>query len=498
MTRDAPGQADGLTAGTTQAWRHLPEERLRKDPASLGPDELRQLAEDLQLAHLEATHHLEQLRLAHDEVASACDSYRMLFEHAPIGYLILDDQGRMAHLNVRAAELLGAAPDALQGTRLAERLHPASQEDWAAYLQALNSRMARRVAIRRLQVILRLPADPDAGGRLVQCQAVPEPGSSEGGGAQYRVALVEVTEVYRTLEQRDQLLQALEAAPILFGLADADGRVHYQNPTFDREVGQRPGAPYGTVDDYHPIWAARKVREQALPEAARHGMWQGETAILRADGSCAPAFQTVVAYRDWQGDLGTYATIVQELTPVRSLESLLYQDPLTELPNRMLFLDRVEQALLRQAKDGDGVAVIVLDVWDFRSVNNALGNEAGDSLLHRLGQRLASTVGEADTVARIGADAFAILRGRIADPEEAARLAGELIEAAQASCTLGGCSTPSRSTSVSASASRRKARIAGARRRFSSKRIRPGARPRMRGAATASTMRGSPLATWSA
>lgn len=424
---------EGASSGPWERWparHHLAQEDLRRDPASLDPARLLELAQALQAAHLELDHRFEQLRAAYEEITSLCDGYRVLFEYAPIGYLVMDATGRIAHINHCAADLLGSDPQALLGNRVTGHIHAASLEDWAAFQQQLTPRGGRH------EVTLRL-VDGGRGQRVVQCQALPEPKGEGEDLPRYQVTLMEVTDWYRTLEERDQLLQTVEATSICIGYADARGRVLHQNPAFNQEVGKAPDSAYDAIDGYHPAWAARKVREEALPEAARTGIWQGETAILRADGSSAPAWQTLLAHRDWKGEISTYSTLIQDLTQFRALEALLYEDPLTELPNRMVFLDRLDQALLRRTESGHGVAVIVLDVWDFRSVNNALGNEAGDELLHLLGQRLTQAVAEAGTVARIGGDAFAILLCEVSHSDQVSSMARSVIRVAEAPCMLG-------------------------------------------------------------
>jgi len=99
----------------------------------------------------------------------------------------------------------------------------------------------------------------------------------------------------------------------------------------------------------------------------------------------------------------------------------MLHDPLTELPNRLLFHDRVHQAILGATRTGTRAAVIVLDVDRFKEINDALGHHMGDLLLYELGYRLTETLRQSDSVARLGGDEFAILLPEVED--DAAALA---------------------------------------------------------------------------
>src|SRR5437764_8117414 len=110
-------------------------------------------------------------------------------------------------------------------------------------------------------------------------------------------------------------------------------------------------------------------------------------------------------------------------------EFAMLHDPLTELPSRLLFPDRVAQAILGATRTGARVAVMVLDVDRFKEVNDALGHHTGDLLLYELGYRLTETLRQSDSVARLGGDEFAILLPEIDDEEGALAAANKIREA---------------------------------------------------------------------
>ena len=126
--------------------------------------------------------------------------------------------------------------------------------------------------------------------------------------------------------------------------------------------------------------------------------------------------------------LGALAAILSARA-LHTAESLALCDPLTDLPNRALLDDRVEQALRRARRTGEPFAVVILDLDGFKEINDIRGHRAGDEVLTTLARRLEDVVRESDTVARIGGDEFAVLSLWTGNEDEAAALAARLRQA---------------------------------------------------------------------
>lgn len=126
-----------------------------------------------------------------------------------------------------------------------------------------------------------------------------------------------------------------------------------------------------------------------------------------------------------------------EALEVQVLHGSTY-DRLTDLPNRMLFHDRVEQAINSAKRNKEIMAILVLDIDEFKEVNNTLGHFSGDMLLKQLSSRLRATVRETDTVARLSADEFAVLLSDIKEKADALQVAKKLCQAVERPFTLGG------------------------------------------------------------
>ena len=136
--------------------------------------------------------------------------------------------------------------------------------------------------------------------------------------------------------------------------------------------------------------------------------------------------------------VGTHVDITRRKEAELQVEHMALHDALTGLPNRVLFTDRLEREMAASRRGGLCFAVLACDLDRFKIVNDTLGHAAGDILLQAVAARLEATVRGCDTVARIGGDEFALILGRLDDPEEAGQLARRLAAAVTAPIDVGG------------------------------------------------------------
>ena len=198
-------------------------------------------------------------------------------------------------------------------------------------------------------------------------------------------------------------------------LIGPDGIIRYQSPAAEALLGLAPDALVGRVPGglVHPddevAYRAHLAAVIAGGPAATAGF---ECRLRHVDGSWR-AVDNVATNLLADPDVGAVVVNSRDVSDRRALEDELarraFHDPLTGLANRALFVDRVGHALCRAERLADAVAVLFLDLDDFKLVNDGLGHPAGDELLVAVAERLAHTTRSGDTVARFGGDEFAIL-----------------------------------------------------------------------------------------
>ncbi|HYQ51572.1 MAG TPA: EAL domain-containing protein, partial [Pseudomonas sp.] len=190
-------------------------------------------------------------------------------------------------------------------------------------------------------------------------------------------------------------------------------------------LGQRPSkfkSGHHGVAFYQQIYTA-------LTEM---GEWSGEIWNRRKSGEIYPQWQTIRAIRDDSGELTHYVAVFSDISAIKHSEQelayLAHHDPLTGLPNRLLFNDRVEHALAAAEANKRGCALLLLDLDHFQSINDGLGHAIGDQLLKLVGDRLRDLLGNGVTLARLGGDEFAMLAENCQEVGQTGKLAQSIIE----------------------------------------------------------------------
>jgi diguanylate cyclase (GGDEF)-like protein/PAS domain S-box-containing protein len=162
------------------------------------------------------------------------------------------------------------------------------------------------------------------------------------------------------------------------------------------------------------------------------GHWQGEIWNRRKNGDVYPELLSISAVKDSAGLVTNYVGVFADISHIKAsetkLEFLAHHDPLTQLPNRLLLLSRLEHGIDTARREHTQLALLMLDLDRFKDVNDSYGHGAGDELLQQVAERLRSRLRGVDTVARLGGDEFTVVLEKIAMPENAAHIAREIID----------------------------------------------------------------------
>lgn len=244
-------------------------------------------------------------------------------------------------------------------------------------------------------------------------------------------------------ESRERFRSAFEQAPIGMALGSLDGQLIEVNQGFAHMLGRTVEELRGasileiTYPDDRDVTG---VELQRVVTGNTKG-YQLEKRYRHVDGHAIWASMTATVVRDPSGSPLYMVGQIEDVTERRALRERLehaaLHDALTELPNRALFMDRLCQALRRAERETGHVGVIFIDVDGFKIVNDTLGHDGGDQLLRSVAARLNSAVRQADTVARVGGDEFAVVC-ETANLSEATEIAERLVAAMRETHRIGG------------------------------------------------------------
>jgi diguanylate cyclase (GGDEF)-like protein/PAS domain S-box-containing protein len=275
-----------------------------------------------------------------------------------------------------------------------------------------------------------------------------------GGVATYATAWNERTlarsaEAMRTSEARFRTV--FEHAAVGIALLDDDSRIVDTNPAFSRLVGYSASELRGRQPhDLSPAEDAEAARGMLAEVAADGHSSAAEVRYVRKDGHVTWGSVTLSRAHGTR-DLRLIA-MVQDVSHRKALEAeLLHQafhDPLTNLANRSLFRDRVEHSLARASRAPSHIAVLFLDLDNFKSVNDTLGHATGDRLLSCVAGRLLNATRGCDTVARLGGDEFGVLLEHVQTLADAEIVAQRITESLRTPIDVGGGRTMTVTTSI--------------------------------------------------
>ncbi|WP_310460726.1 EAL domain-containing protein [Sphaerotilus sp.] len=250
----------------------------------------------------------------------------------------------------------------------------------------------------------------------------------------YALTQFQRREQWREGQDRNRLhAAALESTQDGVIVTDMQRRIVSVNRAFTEITGYSEQEAVEQTTDFlrsnrHGDGFFRDIRDSVL----QHGRWQGEVWSVRKDGVYQALWSSIATVSDEQGLPTHLVTVFTDITAKKEVEARLQQlahvDSLTGLPNRLMVLSRMEHALAAARRQHHKVAVLYIDLDNFKNVNDSLGHNAGDQLLVGVARRLAQRTRREDTLARLGGDEFILLLETLREGEDAAAVAQELLQ----------------------------------------------------------------------
>ncbi len=216
-------------------------------------------------------------------------------------------------------------------------------------------------------------------------------------------------------------------------IADADANILSVNPAFTRITGYEEDEVRGKNPNILSSGRQDKAFFKRLWESLQSsGYWQGELWNRRKNGETYAEWLTISVILDANDKVKNYIAVFADITSSKiahdEFEFLAHHDPLTKLPNRLLFNARLTHSLSRIKRTGDNVAVLMIDLDGFKLINDEFGHQAGDHVLEVVAERLTANTRSEDTVARLGGDEFVVVLEDIMEITGATDIARKLIQ----------------------------------------------------------------------
>ncbi|MHC8384357.1 phosphodiesterase DibA [Pseudomonas sp. LB3P14] len=255
-----------------------------------------------------------------------------------------------------------------------------------------------------------------------------------------RVRLFRCLGIGATLRERTEDRERLRQAAAVFDctregvlVTDCKGLIVHVNRAFMEITGYQREEVLGQLPSlfksgHHPPGFYQAM----FATLGSTGEWSGEIWNRRKSGEIYPQWQTIRIIHDDRRRVSHYVAVFSDISAIKNSEHelthLAHHDPLTDLPNRLLFTDRAEQALASAQTHKRGCALLMIDLDHFKMINDSLGHTIGDQLLKAVAERLKAMFGSGITLARLGGDEFAVLAESCPQLVHAAALAQRIIE----------------------------------------------------------------------
>jgi diguanylate cyclase (GGDEF)-like protein/PAS domain S-box-containing protein len=363
------------------------------------------------------------------ELEKVREHFRQIVETSQEGICEVDIEGRITFLNQRMAAMLGYEMGEMRGRPWFDFVCPKTKSlVLACYRECFGDFLTPATSLKQPPNCLAICLRNGRGtSEMFDLKLICKDGSYiwttlsvsqmlDGSGTPVGMLgmLTDITDRQKALARIQLLAQVFDSTAESIMIFDANKAILDVNTAFTATTGFTPREAIGRKHWLVRTKSRDKTAYQLMWDTlTTYGHWHGEVHGRRKNGEVYPQLLNMGVVRNNQGEISNYIGIFSDISDLkRSQEQIEYMathDPLTGLPNRNLFYDRLQHSLDKASRSGAQLAVLFMDLDNFKTINDTLGHEMGDLLLTQMADRLRACTRKHDTIARMGGDEFTVL-----------------------------------------------------------------------------------------
>ncbi|MBF0484305.1 MAG: PAS domain S-box protein [Candidatus Omnitrophica bacterium] len=367
---------------------------------------------------------ISQRKKVEEELLKQKNFTSSILDHSPIFFAVISNEGKTLLINQAMLKATGYQKEEVEGKDylslfVPEREHYLLRGWFSEMLSGKHiSAVPNNIIAKNGKVI------------LVEWRGAPVI-NNDGKIEFFFGAGFDVTEQQKIKDLSLKLNCVVEQSPAVVIITDLKGDIEYVNQKFTEITGYSAVEVLGKSPRIlQSGYTAQTYYKNFWDTILSGKMWSGEICNRRKNGEVYWSYVSISPINNSKGQISHFVAIEEDITLRKEYENRLeYQanyDALTNLPNRILAIDRLTQAVARAQRENKNVAVLMVDLDRFKMINDTLGHAYGDSVLQQAAERIKSAVRESDTVARLGGDEFLVILSDLDNPAHAEIIAKKI------------------------------------------------------------------------
>lgn len=388
--------------------------------------ETKKIIHELEVHQIELEMQNEELLTIQNELEKSKKRYFDLYDMAPIGYCALDKDGFIKEANFAFSNFVGIERKKLINQSFSKFIFLKDQDIYYLYRKKISKSQKQEECELRI-------TKKDKITFWVLLIAVEEINVNKE--PIFRLVINDISE-RKIIEEKLKLSASVfKNAGEAIMITNLDGTISDVNETFTKITGYTKEEIIGkSVSILISIEKNKKYFTQMWKTLKSVGSWRGELWSRRKNGEIYAKMLNINTVYDYEEKPSHFVALFSDITAIKeyenSLKNMAHFDQLTKLPNRVLLADRIENKIMHTKRNKQHLAVIFLDLDEFKEINDTYGHHIGDKVLVYLAQKMRESLREEDTLARIGGDEFVAVLSEFTEISDALPIIIRLLESA--------------------------------------------------------------------